>query len=1311
MIKYLTILILIAFSLFAYSQDRNSKNVFKKVESIQLNEPVTIISNQRLPIHYPQSDFKIPVSKKKTFFKEDTTIILSRNPISGLPNFLKKNSGIPTRAFGAENPSRFSEQQIEDIGLNVLEEISYTLQIEEPKKQFSYQDRTIDNKGNVHIKMRQHLSGVPIYGGDLIIHFNTEQHNILVTGNYYKIEFHNKTPLFISENQVLNVIENDLIIRNKLKLPQSVLLNMNLVPIVEKVILPTEDLKSGTHAFHVIYWVSPISRWEYFIDATKGAIIKSFENQCNADGPVVSNGKDLNGINRTFGTTLKLGTYYMQDISKPMYNSVTGKGLIKTYDMKNDTSGTIYTAVSKDNTWDPKAVSAHYNASFCYDYYKKNHGRNSIDNKGMDIISIINVPDFETGKSLENAFWNGKAMFYGNGGKVFKPLSGSIDVAGHEMTHGVIQFSANLEYEAQPGAINESMADIFGFMVDTTDWLIGEDIILDKINYPTGALRSLSDPHNGGKSLSDDSFQPRNMSEYYSGSADNYGVHINSGIPNYAFYLIASNPSVGKIKAAKIYYHALTNYLVKLSQFLDLRLALIQSAKDLYGSSEADVVEKAFDAVGIVDANAIQKVSDLKINPGTEYLLTYNTSKTDTVGIYRRSSLGASPKALSNKTVRSRPSVTDDGKTAFFIGTDYKMYTLSVDPGVIPDKTVIQSQPIWSNVAISKDGKRIAAITKSQDTSIYIYDFGIKKWFRYMLYAPTFTNGLKAPGPIYADAIDWDYTGQNLVYDCYNKVKDESGNNILYWDINIINVWNTATNSSTDGKITKLFSLSEGDNIGNPTFSKNSPQKIAFDYFNDQENIYSIIGYDIEKNEVDLIADNNTIGFPSYDKIDSRIAFATDSMGVDIIKYVNINNDKISSTDTPKRIVSNAKWPVFYSVGKRNSVIPPTPNITTDRATEICIGQSVNLSSSSLNGNQWYKNGIKIPNAVSKTYQASESGSYCVVVTQDSVSSAPSSAITVVSYSIPSKPVLTGGMNICNGDSVVLVSSSTTLENMWYLDGILIKDSTRSRLVVKKGGSYTIKANNNGCMSALSDSTKIVANAIPLKPAVSGGMILCSGTNVTLSSSSSSGNQWLLGGVAIKDSTRDKLVVSAAGSFSVRVTLNNCTGPVSDVFAVTAVTTPSKPTISRDASGNLVASINIGNQWYKDTTAIPGAKNETFKPTEAGYYNVRTTIYGCTSPASESYYYLVSALNDITFRDLLKFYPNPSKGYINMVYNALYKEIYITILDMNGKSIINHKKFRSGNKINITGVANGNYIILARDSKGILFATQILVKD
>ena len=109
----------------------------------------------------------------------------------------------------------------------------------------------------------------------------------------------------------------------------------------------------------------------------------------------------------------------------------------------------------------------------------------------------MNVPDEDDGSGLDNAYWNGKAMFYGNGATSFKPLAGAIDVAGHEMTHGVVQSTANLEYQGESGAINESIADIFGSMMDPADWLIGEDVVKPGA-FPGGALRSLQDPHNGG---------------------------------------------------------------------------------------------------------------------------------------------------------------------------------------------------------------------------------------------------------------------------------------------------------------------------------------------------------------------------------------------------------------------------------------------------------------------------------------------------------------------------------------------------------------------------------------------------------------------------------------------------------------------------------------------------------------------------------------------------------------------------------------------------------------------------------------------
>lgn len=1063
-------ILLLTFTFIALAQ---STDKFKKLSKTQnqliINEYFTTISGKSTGAVYSPKIFAVSSMKKKSFLLADTPIVLSRNKISGLPTFIKKHNSLTAKAF---KPLRDVQdvKSRENIIYNGVNEMKDLLQIRDPQSQFQITDIGMDENGVLHAKMKQKINDIDIYGAELLVHINNNENSLTLNGNYYKINTNDFSDATIETSNLINTIEHDLINIRKKSVLKSKPLIEHLSPIIEKIFLPNQDQTSGKTAYHVSFWATPTSRWEYFIDAVKGNVIRAFENRCTADGPVTSSGKDLNGVSRTFGTYLSAGSYYMVDITKPMFNSTTFKGIIKTYDMKNDTVGTLYTVTSSNNTWDSKAVSAHYNASVSYDYFKTIHGRNSIDNKGMDILSVVNVPDFETGKPLENAFWNGKFMCYGNGGKVFKPLAGSKDVASHEMTHGVIQFSANLEYEAQPGAINESMADIFGFMVDTTNWLIGEEIILDKTYFPSGALRSLIDPHNGGKSLNDPCFQPKNMSEYYTGEADNYGVHVNSGIPNHAFYLIANNPAVGKIKAAKIYYQALTKYLVKLSQFLDLRLAVIQSAKDLYSTTEADIIAKAFDAVGIVEAAALEKVSDLKTNPGTEYLLTYDTDKSDPNGIYRRNSSGSGTKELTNKTVASKPSITDNGKTAVFIGTDSKMYSLTVDPNTAAEKTVIQSQDIWANVAISKDGKRLAAVTKSQDTSIWIYDYGKKAWYRYMLYAPTFTSGVKAPGPLYADGIDWDYTGQNLVFDCFNKIKDASGNDISYWDINMINVWNNTTNSSTEGKISKLFSLSEGDNIGNPTFSKNSPQKIAFDYFNEIEELYGVIGYDIAENLIDVVAVNNTLGFPTYDKVDGRIAFATDSSGIDVVKYVNLNKDKISSADTPKKLVNWGKWPVFYTVGNRNVVIPPTPVITTGGATVICSGQSVTLTSSSSTGNQWYKNGIKISNAISKTFQATESGSYSVIATQDSVPSAPSSAITVIANATPAKPTITRDAN------GFLVSSSSS-NNQWVKESTTLTD-TAQKFKPAISGYYAVKVIRNGCSSILSDSYYYLTSAI-----------------------------------------------------------------------------------------------------------------------------------------------------------------------------------------------------------------------------------------
>ena len=169
-------------------------------------------------------------------------------------------------------------------------------------------------------------------------------------------------------------------------------------------------------------------------------------------------------------------------------------------------------------------------------------GRNSLDGEGGNIIGIINMNDSETGGPMDNAYWNGAYMAFGNGNKILKPLAGALDVIGHELGHGVIDKTAGLVYRDQSGAMNESFADIFGAMIDREDWQIGEDITKPEV-FPSGALRDLSNPHNGYISSKEDNWQPAHTSEIYTGEEDNGGVHINSGILNFAYYKYATATS------------------------------------------------------------------------------------------------------------------------------------------------------------------------------------------------------------------------------------------------------------------------------------------------------------------------------------------------------------------------------------------------------------------------------------------------------------------------------------------------------------------------------------------------------------------------------------------------------------------------------------------------------------------------------------------------------------------------------------------------------------------------------------------------
>ena len=312
--------------------------------------------------------------------------------------------------------------------------------------------------------------------------------------------------------------------------------------------------------------------------------------------------------------------------------------------------------------------------------------------------------------------------------------------------------------------------------------------------------------------------------------------------------------------------------------------------------------------------------------------------------------------------------------------------------------------------------------------------------------------------------------------------------------------------------------------------------------------------------------------------------------------------------------------------------LPATPSISAGTSTTFCAGGSVTLTSSSASGNQWFLNGTAIGGATGNTYTATAGGDYTVRVT-NTCTSDPSQAVTVTVNTPPSTPSITAGgaTTFCAGGSVTLTSSSTT-GNQWYLNGTAISGATASTYSATVTGTYTVRVTDaNGC-SATSAATGVTVNAIPATPAITAGgaTTFCNGGSVTLTSSSSTGNQWYLDGAAISGATSNTYTAAASGSYTVKVTTNGCTSAASAAIVVTE-----NPTIT--AFGPLTQSVLKGAaaqplvvtatgptlkyQWYKGTSGNTSQKasstSSTFNPPTGtrGTFNywVRVTSGTCTA--------------------------------------------------------------------------------------------------
>jgi Zn-dependent metalloprotease len=284
------------------------------------------------------------------------------------------------------------------------------------------------------------------------------------------------------------------------------------------------------------------------------------------------------------------------------------------YDARNGSSlpGTVVRKEGEGPTADVAVNEAYDGSGTTYDIFNDVYQRNSIDGNGMRLDSTVHYR-----RGYDNAFWDGEQMVYGDGDedlpqdeRLFNRFTIAIDIIGHELTHGVTQFEAKLQYFQQPGALNESMSDVFGSLVKQyqlqqlageADWIIGGGLLTENVNGV--GIRSMKEP---GTAYDDPVLgkdpQPGHMRDYVNTISDNGGVHINSGIPNRAFYITAVElGGFAWERAGQIWYVALKDKLTATSKFQDCASLTYQTAGQLFGagSIEQQAVRKGWAEVGL----------------------------------------------------------------------------------------------------------------------------------------------------------------------------------------------------------------------------------------------------------------------------------------------------------------------------------------------------------------------------------------------------------------------------------------------------------------------------------------------------------------------------------------------------------------------------------------------------------------------------------------------------------------------------------------------------------------------------------------
>ncbi|MET7766112.1 M4 family metallopeptidase [Streptomyces sp. NPDC005393] len=460
------------------------------------------------------------------------------------------------------------------------------------KEKLLVRDVIKDANGTVHTRYERTYAGLPVLGGDLVVHEKASGKRSVTKSTGVRIAVASTTAKVAASAASTSALKAALKADSgqKAKSPRKVVWVSTGKPVLAWETVVTGTQADGTPSeLHVV------------TDATTGKKLSQWE------GVETGTGTSQYSGTVPLGTTKSGSTYSLTDSTR---------GNHKTYDLNQGSSGTGTLFTDADDVWgggrQTAGVDAHYGAAETWDFYKNVLGRNGIKNNGVGSYSRVHY-----GNSYVNAFWQDSCfcMTYGDGSGNANPLT-SLDVAGHEMSHGVTAATAKLNYSGESGGLNEATSDIFatavefysGNSADPGDYLIGEKI---NINGDGTPLRYQDKPSKDGASK-----------DYWSSSLGSIDVHYSSGPANHFFYLLSegsgakvingvsyNSPTydgstvtgIGRDKAVKIWYKALTTYFTSTTKYAQARTGTLSAAADLYGSTSAEykAVAAAWTAINV----------------------------------------------------------------------------------------------------------------------------------------------------------------------------------------------------------------------------------------------------------------------------------------------------------------------------------------------------------------------------------------------------------------------------------------------------------------------------------------------------------------------------------------------------------------------------------------------------------------------------------------------------------------------------------------------------------------------------------------